>query len=142
MSSYLIRQIEAGRNIVVRTESDVVGGSGEDRLEHVAIRDRRSGETRTFPADGLFVMIGGEPRTEWLRGRVATDAKGYHLTGNDTVAAGSWDPDRRPLFSETSQPGVFAVGDVVHNSNKRVAPSVGSGALAIQLVHRYRAGLA
>ncbi len=142
MSSYLIRQLEAMRNIVVLAESDVIGGSGEDRLDRVTLRDRRNGEIATVPADGLFVMIGGEPRTEWLRGQVARDAKGYLLTGNDVVAAGGWSLDRPPLFSETSQPGIFAVGDVVHDSSKRVAPSVGSGAVAIQLVHRYLAGLA
>ena len=98
MSSYLIRQLEAMHNIVVLAESDVVGGSGEDRLEQVAVRDRRNGEITTLPADGLFVMIGGEPRTEWLRGRVARDAKGYLLTGNDVAAAGGWTLDRAPLF--------------------------------------------
>lgn len=140
MSSYLIGQIEASHNIVVLTESEVVDGSGHGRLEQVVVRNRRTGSTAALPADGLFVMIGAEPCTNWLRGRVATDAKGYLLTGNDAAAAGSWTADRPPLFSETSEPGVFAVGDVVHASSKRVAGSVGSGAVAIQQVHHYLAG--
>jgi thioredoxin reductase (NADPH) len=141
MSHYLIRQIEAIDNIIVLAESEVIDGSGNARLRELLVRDRRSGTTHTLPADGLFVMIGGEPCTGWLRGRVATDAKGYLLTGNDAAATGGWTLPRPPLFSETSQPGVFAVGDVVHGSSKRVASSVGSGAVAIQLVHQYLAGL-
>jgi len=86
-------------------------------------------------------MIGGEPRTEWLRGSVAMDERNYLLTDTDVTSAGAWELRRPPLFGETSQPGVFAVGDVVHESSKRVAPSVGSGAVAIQMVHRYLAQL-
>jgi thioredoxin reductase (NADPH) len=45
------------------------------------------------------------------------------------------------MYLETSMPGVFAVGDVRHGSTKRVAPSVGAGAIAIQLIHEYLAGV-
>jgi thioredoxin reductase (NADPH) len=50
-----------------------------------------------------------------------------------------WPLERPPLYLETSVPGVFAVGDVRHGATRRVAPSVGSGAISIQLVHEYLA---
>ena len=58
------------------------------------------------------------------------------LTGADVVPTPS---GRAPLFVETSLPGVFAVGDARHGATRRVAPSVGAGAIAITLVHEYLA---
>jgi thioredoxin reductase (NADPH) len=58
------------------------------------------------------------------------------LTGVDVPSV---DLTRSPLFLETSLPGVFAVGDVRHGATRRVAPSVGSGAIAISMVHQFLA---
>ena len=136
MSDYLVQEIAGTPNISLRTKSQVVGGGGEGRLEWVTVE---SGARReTVPAAALFVMIGAEPRTDLLAGTVQRDPSGYLLAGSD-VTGPDWPLPRQPMFLETSVPGVFAVGDVVHDSTKRVAPSVGSGAVAIELVHRYLA---
>jgi thioredoxin reductase (NADPH) len=50
-----------------------------------------------------------------------------------------WKLNREPYYLETSMPGVFAAGDVRHDSIKRVASAVGEGAMAIAFVHRYLA---
>ena len=93
-----------------------------------------------MPAAALFVMIGGEPRTDWLAG-VERDDRGYILTGHDLLGPdgrpAGWPLPRPPLLLETSIPGVFAAGDVRHRSVKRVASAVGEGAVAVQLVHQY-----
>jgi thioredoxin reductase (NADPH) len=85
-------------------------------------------------------MTGAEPNTQWLRGCVALDDKGFIKTGPDlTLAerAGTARPNgRAPLLLETSRPGVFAIGDVRAASVKRVAAAVGEGSVCIQLVHR------
>ena len=87
-------------------------------------------------------MAGASPRTEWLRGCVALDDKGFILTGRDLDAAAgfaptaAWPLARPPQMLETSLPGVFAVGDVRSGNVKRVASAVGEGAIAIHLVHR------
>ena len=94
-----------------------------------------------MPADALFVLIGAEPRTDWLAGAVARDDRGFVLTGRDLSGrrpAGG--RGRPPLLLETSMPGVFAAGDVRSRSVKRVAAAAGEGATAIQLVHEYLAG--
>jgi thioredoxin reductase (NADPH) len=156
MSDYLIREIDADPRIVVRTDTEIVDGNGAGRLEHLVLRSLRTGEEATVPAEALFVMIGAEPRTAWLADVIARDAAGYLLTGaealkarrrqedvEDAAGAGAVDrPERPPGFVETSMPGVFAVGDVRSGATKRVSSSVGSGAIAIQLVHDYLAGLA
>ena len=140
MSDYLIREIDASPRIPLRRNTEVVDAAGRGRLESLVLRDNVTGSTETFAADALFVMIGAEPRTDWLDGVVARDPAGYVLTGAD-VPPETWPLERPPAFLETSLPGVFAVGDVQHGSTKRVATSVGSGAMAIRLVHQYLADL-
>ena len=85
----------------------------------------------------MFVMIGATPFTGWLAGAIQRDSYGFVLTGSavDTGAAPHWPLQRPPQLLEASLPGVFAVGDVRHESIKRVATAVGEGAMAIRLVH-------
>jgi thioredoxin reductase (NADPH) len=143
MSDYLVTKLQATPNISVRLRTEVVDGQGSGRLERLTLRDGRNHTTQTVAAAGLFVLIGAEPRTHWLRETVACDQRGYLLTGRDLLGAGGlptgWPLARPPLFLETSLPGVFAAGDVRHRSIKRVASAVGEGAIAVQLVHEYLA---
>jgi thioredoxin reductase (NADPH) len=140
MSDYLIQEIEQAPNVSVRLRTQVVGGLGGHRLEGLVLRRRDTETIEEVPAAALFVMIGGEPRTEWLAG-VERDDRGYVVTGHDLLEPGgtvdSWPLRRPPLLLETSIPGVFAAGDVRHRSVKRVASAVGEGAVAVQLVHQY-----
>jgi thioredoxin reductase (NADPH) len=140
MSDYLIQEIEQAPNVTVRLSTQVVGGLGRHRLEGLVLRHRDAGTTEEVPAAALFVMIGGEPRTEWLAG-VERDDRGYVLTGHDLLGPdgppAGWPLPRPPLLLETSIPGVFAAGDVRQRSVKRVASAVGEGAVAVQLVHQY-----
>ncbi len=86
------------------------------------------------------MMTGASPRTDWLQGCLALDAKGFVLTGRDiestTLHSAGWPLTRPPQMLETSLPGVFAVGDVRSGNVKRVASAVGEGSMAISLVHR------
>ena len=136
MSEYLIREIEGAPNVNVRYRSEVAGGGGSGRLEHLLLRDRDSGATELVPAAGLFVLIGAEPFTGWLPDAVHRDQWGFILTGPDTGKG--WPLERPPFLLETTAPGVFAAGDVRHGSVKRVASAVGDGSIAIRLVHEYR----
>jgi thioredoxin reductase (NADPH) len=136
MSSYLVRQVEATPKIDVRVGTEVVDGGGAGRLEHLVLRDRGSGREETVSADGLFLMIGARPHTEWLPPEITRDEGGFVVTGPD-LDHGSWPLERRPFALETSIPGVFAAGDVRSGSVKRVASAVGEGSVAIQMLHQY-----
>jgi thioredoxin reductase (NADPH) len=140
MSAYLIQEIDAAANIDVLPGTEVVAGVGRGHLEGLTLRDNGTQQTNTVAADALFVMIGAQPRTDWLDQTVARDPRGYVLTGPD-IPPEIWPLPRPPAFLETSLPGVFAVGDVQHDSTKRVATSVGAGAMAIRLIHNYLADL-
>jgi thioredoxin reductase (NADPH) len=139
MSDYLIRQIDATPNIDVCYHLQVADGTGTSHLESLVLHDTAFGELRTVPADALFVLIGSQPRTQWLGQGVARDQWGFVLTGPDLPAGTGhdWPSGRPPLPLETSLPGIFAAGDVRQGSVKRVAAAVGEGAATIPLVHRY-----
>jgi thioredoxin reductase (NADPH) len=143
MSDYLIRQIGAVSNIDVRYRVQVTGGTGtgSGHLQSLVLQDTDSEQQRTVPADALFVLIGAEPRTQWLGHAAARDRWGFILTGPDllTGAHTRRPAGRPPLPLETSLPGVFAAGDVRRGSVKRVASAVGEGAATVPLVHRYLA---
>jgi thioredoxin reductase (NADPH) len=139
MSDYLIRQIGTAPNVHVCYRVQVAGGTGTGHLQSLVLEDTASGARHTVPADALFVLIGSQPRTQWLGDAVARDQRGFILTGPDLPAGTGrrWRPARPPLPLETSLPGVFAAGDVRRGSVKRVASAVGEGAVTIPLVHRY-----
>jgi thioredoxin reductase (NADPH) len=141
MSYYLIRQIDEIPNIEVRLGTEVGAVHGDEHLEGLTLCNRASRREETVRAGYVFVFIGAAPRTEWLAGVVARDAKGFVLTGPDLVVDGrrppGWVPDRDPYYLEASAPGIFAAGDVRARSVKRVASAVGEGAMAIQLIHGY-----
>ena len=135
-SAYLINEIERASNISVWHDSTVTGVHGNGRLEAISVRDSATGREQIEPADGLFVLIGADPHSDWLADTVERDSKGFIFTDSDLS---HWPMDRPPLSQETSAPGVFAAGDVRHGSVKRVASAVGEGASAIQQVHHYLA---
>lgn len=123
MSRYLRDEIEAA-GVHVRLSTIIVDATGDARLHGITLRDAL-GAREMLPADAVFVLIGGQPRSDWLPQEVERDERGFLLTGGG-----------EHLF-ETSSPGVFAIGDVRAGSVKRVASAVGEGSVVIQQVHRY-----
>jgi thioredoxin reductase (NADPH) len=141
MSDYLIQNIAAAGNIDVRLNSQVVDAIGHRRLRGLVLEERTTGRREQVPVAALFVEIGGEPQTDWLKDAVARDSEGRLLTGRELLAdpAGTarWPLDRLPHPLETSLPGVFAAGDIRSGSIERVASAVGDGAVAIRSVEEY-----
>jgi thioredoxin reductase (NADPH) len=141
MSRYLADRIEATPSIAILAHCEVRELIGDDALEAVVVEDNLSGERRRLDARAMFVFIGAQPHTEWLRGVVALDHGGYVLTGQDAAAhapltGGNDRGHHVPQMLETSVPGVFAAGDVRSGSTQRVSAAVGDGAIAIRHVHQ------
>lgn len=126
MSRYLIDRISGLSNVEVVTSAEVTRLEGSNGLLET-VTWRRQGAEVTRPVGHLFLFIGAEPNTDWLKDcGVTRDTKGFILTGE---AAGS------AHALETSLSGVFAIGDVRSGSVKRVAAAVGEGAQAVAGVH-------
>jgi thioredoxin reductase (NADPH) len=144
MSRYLIQRIEENPMISLHYRTEIVGLEGDEQLERVTWQDKNTGATSTHDIRHVFIMTGASPRTDWLKGCVMLDNKGFILTGRDLDPVAQefkWTIPRVPQMLETSLPGVFAVGDVRAGNVKRVASAVGEGSISIYLVHRALAEL-
>jgi thioredoxin reductase (NADPH) len=143
MSRYLIDALEATPNVTIRGGTQVTAVQGSGRVEGLELLDD-AGHTSTLDLAGIFLLIGAQPRTDWLPADFARDRWGFLLTGqrvlDDEHGRATWPLDRMPFPLETSVPGIFAAGDVRAHTVKRVAAAVGDGAAAISQVHEYLAG--
>jgi thioredoxin reductase (NADPH) len=144
MARYLRDRISGEPAIDVSLNSEVRELAGDGRLERVTVEDTRTGERRVVDAGAMVVLIGAAPRTDWLAAVIALDEDGYVLTGPwlgpKAHELAPWDVlGRAPFLLETSQPGVFAIGDVRSGSTKMVAPAVGEGGMAARFVAEHLA---
>ncbi len=140
MSQYLIDRICAIDNIEVLTQTEIIAlyGSREKQLERVRWRNNVTGEETEKPIRHIFLFIGAEPATAWLRDSgVALDTKNFILTGSDVApdARRSNNGSGRPLSLETSARNLFACGDVRSGSVKRVGAAIGEGAVVGAELH-------
>ena len=141
MSRYLVDRIEGLPNVTVHCQCSVSALEGNGHLGAVHIRNGGA-EPQRLETTSLFLFIGADANTAWLRGCVELDDKGFVLTGTDlppgTSESERWRAaGRAPFLLETSLPGVFAAGDVRSSSVKRCASAVGEGAMAVSFVHKH-----
>ncbi len=138
MSRYLIDRIGAASNIELMTETEIVAMSGAPNvgLEKIRWRHHRTGAETEAQIRNVFLFIGADPATEWLKGcGVMMDKAGFVITGGRLAEGES------PLSSalESSIAGVFAVGDVRSGSTKRVGSAIGEGAQVVAAIHGFLA---
>lgn len=132
MSNYLIERIKALPNVELHTNTELLSLEADDQgaLSGATYRDRTSGQSHSCQLRHLFLFIGADPNTDWLKGCVTLDPAGFVVTGAKGAA-----------LLETDRPGVFAIGDVRAGSVKRVAAAVGEGAAVVAQIHQYLAAL-
>jgi thioredoxin reductase (NADPH) len=140
MSKYLIDRIEAIDNIEVLTRTEIVAlyGSRDKQLERARWRNNVTGEETEKPIRHVFLFIGAEPATAWLKDSgVVLDAKNFIMTGADVASEdrGKNSRSKAPLPLETSVRGVLACGDVRSGSVKRVGAAIGEGATVAAELH-------
>ncbi len=113
-------------NVEFRWNSEAAAFLGNDRLTGLLLRDVLTGETRELPCDAVFVSVGRAPETELFREQLALDAAGYIIADEST---------------QTSLPGVFAVGDVRTKALRQIVTAVADGATAVHYAEEYLAKL-
>ncbi len=125
MSQYLIDRIAALPNVEIHVGEELAALEGDrsSGLTAATFEDRRSGSRHRLALRHLFLFVGADPNSDWVRDCVETDGRGFVVTGSGSL----------PL--ETNLPGVFAIGDVRAGSTKRVAAAVGEGAAVVSMIH-------
>lgn len=118
MSSYLLKQINRCKGLVVREGVTIQSAGVEGRKRLLVLSDNS-----ILLVGGVFVFIGAQPYTKWTS--TVLDDKGFIKVGDSL---------------NTSIKGVWAVGDVRSESVKRIATAVGDGARVMGEVHRYLSG--
>ena len=115
----------ANQKISFAWNSEVSAILGEDRVTGLRLRDTVTGEERDLKADGLFIAIGHEPRSDLFAGQIDLDDEGYVK-----VEAPS---------TRTNLEGVFACGDVVDHVYRQAITAAGTGCSAALDAERYLA---
>ncbi len=127
-SKIMRARAEADPKISFAWNSQITGINGDTKVESITVKDTITGEDRTIPADGLFIAIGHEPRSELVVGQVDLDAAGYVTVEDRTT--------------RTSLQGVFACGDLVDHTYRQAITAAGSGCAAALDAERFLAELA
>jgi thioredoxin reductase (NADPH) len=104
------------RFILNATVDEVLGQEAPPKVASVKLRDTKTGTVSEHPIDGIFVAIGHQPNTAFLKGSLPLDAKDYVIV--------------EPGSSRTNVPGVFAAGDVADSVYRQAVTAAGSGCQA------------
>lgn len=123
--SYL-KPLEKAENIEFLWNRQVTGFDVDGTLTGLTLTDTKTGEESHLPVDGLFVAIGRQPNTWLVKGQLELDRQGYIVADESC---------------RTSQPGVFAIGDVRTKPLRQVVTAVADGATASKYLEEYLNGL-
>jgi thioredoxin reductase (NADPH) len=122
----VIDKIEAMANVEPRFNTRVEEIGGDDSVTHVKLLDITSGHTQEQAIGGVFVFVGLEPNTAFVRGVLELDGSGHIVTD---------------LQMRASVEGVFAAGDIRQGSAAQLVTAAGDGATAAIAAYRYLKGL-
>ncbi|MDP2728541.1 MAG: FAD-dependent oxidoreductase, partial [Dehalococcoidia bacterium] len=121
-SQILREKVFSSPKMGVLYNSEVKELRGDKRLESVLLRNNKTGEEQEMRPGGIFVFIGLDTNSQWLKGTLDLDPYGFIITDKTL---------------QTSIPGVYAAGDVRDGSTKQVASAAGEGATAALMVRAY-----
>jgi len=118
----LQEKVFADPKIEMRWDSVVTEIKGEDFVSELKLKNVKTGQESTLPVDGVFVSVGLKPETDYLKGVLRLDDGGYIVTTERM---------------ETEVPGIFAAGDIRHNSGRQAICAAGDGATAAMSAERF-----
>ena len=116
------QSLEQAENIEIRWNSQIASLRYGEKVTGAVLRDVNTGEESLLDCDGVFVSIGRKPATELVKGQLALDDQGYIIAGEST---------------QTTVPGVFAVGDVRTKLLRQIVTAVADGAMAAHMAEEW-----
>lgn len=96
--------------------------NGQDQVESVSLKNKKTGEETLLHVDGVFVAVGILPQSEIMAGVTECDEKGYLIAGEDCAC---------------TTPGIFAAGDLRTKKLRQIITAAADGANAITSVQEY-----
>ncbi len=141
-SQYLLDAIAANPKIERLLDTEIVEIKGKPgNVEGILVNNRVTNKKTALTGSAVFMFVGALPQSDFVKGLVELDEKGFILTGRDLIRGGkrpeNWPLDRDPFIQETSVPGIFAAGDVRFGTNHRVATATGEGGVAMFAIEAY-----
>ncbi len=122
-ASQILREKAASHpQMEVMLNTTVQEFKGDAKLSAVVVKDETTGETKELKPGAVFIFIGLDPNTDFLRELIDLDQLGFIKTS---------------ATLETNIAGVFAAGDVRAGSTKQVASAVGEGATAALMIRQF-----
>ncbi|SFO63274.1 thioredoxin reductase (NADPH) [Pseudobutyrivibrio sp. JW11] len=118
----LQNQIKSLDNVELVLDSTVESIIGNDSVEKLLIKNKKTNEERELEIDGVFIAVGTVPNTKTISGLPSLDERGY-IVADETC--------------ETNIPGVFAAGDVRTKQLRQVITATADGANAITSITNY-----
>lgn len=112
----------ANNKIIFHWDSVIEEIAGTQMVERVLLKNVKTGEMSELIVDGVFVLVGTDPNTKFLQGKVALDELGYIATDENM---------------QTSIPGVYAAGDVRHKLLRQLVTAAADGAIAATAAEKY-----
>jgi len=126
-------EIKAGRDnqekastiskIQIITSAELKEIKGNDFVNQIVFKDRKTGEEKTLDVEGVFVQVGYQPATSFLKNLVELNEKKEIIVNFETF--------------ETKTPGLFAPGDVNSGKVKQIIVACGQGAQALMHAYKY-----
>ncbi len=110
------------KNVEIIWDSVVEEITGNEQVEKLRIKNRKTEEIKTLDVDGVFIAVGNIPNSDIYKDVVAADNNGYIIAGES---------------GETNIPGVFAAGDVRTKELRQIVTAASDGANSITAVERY-----
>ena len=121
-----LKAVAAEKDIDIRLPyvlEEIVPTADAKDLDHVRIKNVETGRTEDVEVDGVFLFVGMDPNTGWLKGAVEMDEAGYIVAD--------------PITMKTSTPGVFVAGDCRQQAAMQLATACGDGVVAAMMLKEY-----
>jgi len=123
MIIHFLSGMASDSNLIIRYNTVATAIQGKGRVQSVRLKNVKTGREQEYPCDGVFVFVGMEPNTGFLKGFVELTEKGFVKCDY--------------AYLRTTVPGVFVAGDCRIGAAMQLATAVGDGVVTAMMLKEY-----